>query len=400
MKIRKLDRRDRIEWVVDYYEGAKRVRRWFKSKAEAEAHVDTIRGQHRNAGQAWIELEPDERADLMLVASEARQRGVTLRQVWEAFKSGKLDAQPIKRCTLRQAIDETINWRRKENLRERYLTELKGYLKRFAAGRMEMFVDQISVEALQTWFDENPTALSTRRANAGRLGSMFDVCWKLGYVKENPCLRLPTIKIRQGETKILTVEQAEALLRACHESTPDFLPYIVLGMFAGIRPEELEKLQWRHISLEHQQVHVDETVAKTGQNRYVPLEPVAMEWLKRCDNGKPDEPIAPFSDSTFKRYRRKVKVGAGIAWTQDILRKTAASYWIEKTDDAGKVTKWLGHSLRIQNLHYKKPVVKANCAAFWALTPAAVLDKGKQRNGGERKQKATPKRTQSVPRAG
>src|SRR5262245_56508594 len=104
MKIRRLDRRKqgytRIEWCLDYYEGPKRIRRFFYSKGEAEAAMDGVKSQHRNAGQAWIELSPEERNDLMLIASEARDRKVTVRQVWEAYKNGKLDATPIERCTL------------------------------------------------------------------------------------------------------------------------------------------------------------------------------------------------------------------------------------------------------------------------------------------------------------
>jgi hypothetical protein len=37
MKIRKLERRKRAEWLVDYYEGPRRIRKWYESKALAEA---------------------------------------------------------------------------------------------------------------------------------------------------------------------------------------------------------------------------------------------------------------------------------------------------------------------------------------------------------------------------
>src|SRR5215469_13262880 len=101
MKIRKLDRRKQgyknIEWVLDYYEGKKRIRKWYKSKGDAEAAADEVKQQHKHAGKSWLELTPEERNDLMLVFAEAKKENLTLRQIWQAYKSGKLDAAPLQR---------------------------------------------------------------------------------------------------------------------------------------------------------------------------------------------------------------------------------------------------------------------------------------------------------------
>ena len=58
VNIRKLNRRDRAEWLLDYYEGAKRIRKWYRSKGEAEAAADTVKEQVKHTGQTWIELSP------------------------------------------------------------------------------------------------------------------------------------------------------------------------------------------------------------------------------------------------------------------------------------------------------------------------------------------------------
>src|SRR5271157_3137864 len=114
MKIRKLDRRQkdprykRVEWVLDYYQDGKRIRRWFKSKAEAEAEMDGMKEQERTGGKAWLQLTPEERGDLSVIVAEAKRENIALRQVWEAYKNGKLDAAPLLRRTLKQAVQETI----------------------------------------------------------------------------------------------------------------------------------------------------------------------------------------------------------------------------------------------------------------------------------------------------
>jgi hypothetical protein len=108
MKVRRLDRRDkgytRIEWLLDYYEGPKRIRKWYKSKGEADGAMDEIKAQHKVAGQSWIELSPEQRNELLTIYGEAAREGISLRTVWDAYKSGKLDAAPMQRRALAQSL--------------------------------------------------------------------------------------------------------------------------------------------------------------------------------------------------------------------------------------------------------------------------------------------------------
>src|SRR5580765_9008065 len=153
MKVRKLDRRhkgySKVEWLLDYYEGPKRIRQWYPSKAQADAAMGELKHQHRETGQTWLELSPEERNGLMSIYAEAKTEGITLRTVWEAYKTGKLDATPMQRRTLAQAITETMEAKRTENLRERYLGDLESYVPRFPQGRSEIFVDQIGVDEIE-----------------------------------------------------------------------------------------------------------------------------------------------------------------------------------------------------------------------------------------------------------
>jgi len=384
MKIRRLEpgsgsqsRYKRIQWVLDYYEGPKRIRKFFKSKGEAEAERDTVKGQVKHTGQSWIELTPEERSDLMHVVSEARERKVTIRQVWEAYKNGKLDAAPMKRISLKDAITETIKWRRGENLRERYLHELEGYLKKFAMGRNDMFLDQIGVAEIQTWFDGRTEALSTKRANIGRLGSMFDVAWKQGYITENPCLKLPTVKLNQTPPQIFTPDEAKKVLKIARKKNPTALPYVVLGMFAGIRPEEMEKLKWGDIDTKHGTITVDAATSKTNRRRSVHLHATAQEWVKLFKRGKDSELLFPVK-ITLRRQRRNIRDSAGVEWGQDVLRHTAGSYMLALKKNAHEVALELGNSARILERHYKDLVNETDCGKFWALTPKEVAKRRKK----------------------
>lgn len=375
MKVRKLDRRDkgytRIEWLLDYYEGPKRIRKWYKSKGDAEAAAEELKQQHKHAGQSWLELEPQERNDLMLIHAEAKKENVTIRQIWQAFKTGKLDAAPMVRRTLRQAIDETVLAKRTENRRERYIDELENYLEKFAAGRTEAFVDTITVAAIEQWFDGRNEALSTRKSNLGRLAAMFDVCWRRDYVRENVCLKIASPTLDKAPPAILTVGQAETMLRLCRKKSPKMVPWLALGMFCGVRPEELEKLKFSDLDLKHKRLKIDHAASKVRRRRTVPLNATALAWLRLRKLGKPTANIAP-NKTTLRRHRRALRDAAGIVWVQDILRHTAASYLLQQHEDAPRVAHWLGHSPRTLENDYKDLVNPADCKKFWALTPDRV----------------------------
>jgi integrase len=377
MKVRKLDRRKngykRVEWILDYYEGKKRIRKWFKSKADADAAADELKQQHKHAGKSWLELTPEERNDLMLVFADAKRENVTLRQVWTAYKTGKLDTAPLQRRTLKQAIEETIAARTAENLRERYVGELENYLEKFAAGRNEMFIDRVTVADIEQWFDARKEALSTRKSNLGRLSSMFDVCWRRGYCKENPCARITPPKLDESVPVILSVAQAESLLRECRKTSPNLIPWLTLGMFCGVRPEEIEKLKWADMDMKHKRITVDAAASKVRRRRTVPLDATALAWLKTCQNGTPEEFIAP-EKTTLRRQRRALRDATGIEWVQDILRHTAASYLLQLHQDAPKVAHWLGNSARILESKYKNIVTPTECKKFWKLTPDNVKE--------------------------
>ncbi|MEI6195259.1 MAG: tyrosine-type recombinase/integrase [Verrucomicrobiota bacterium] len=383
MKVRKIDRRQtdprykRVEWVLDYYSGGKRIRKWFKSKAAAETEMDSLKDQERTGGKAWFDSTPEARSDMMLIMSEAKKENIPLRTVWEAFKNGKLDAAPMVRRTLKQAVTETIEAKQNQNLRDRYVAELENYLWKFTSGREEMFIDRVTVADIEQWFDKRGEALSTRRSNLGRLSAMFDVCWRRGYTKENICLKITPPKLDEVPPAILTPDQAAALLKSCKSQSPVMLPWLVLGMFAGIRPDEIEKLTWADVDSKQKHVEITAAASKTRDRRIVPLNETALSWLKICKAGKPDDMVAP-AKSSLRRYRQALKAAAGVKWVQDILRHTAASYLLQLHQDAAKVSYWNGHSVRTLETKYKNTVTPDDCQKFWDLTPAAIKSQSKR----------------------
>jgi integrase len=138
-------------------------------------------------------------------------------------------------------------------------------------------------------------------------------------------------------------------------------PYLILGMYAGIRPEELMRLDWSAVDLVTKTVKVD---GKTRRRRIVPLEPKAVNLLASFPLRT--GPIAT-SYSIVRRIKHKAAAILGFKdWPHDVLRHTAASYLLALYGDAGKVSTMLGNSSAILLTHYHEPVSKADCERFWA----------------------------------
>ena len=112
-------------------------------------------------------------------------------------------------------------------------------------------------------------------------------------------------------------------------------------------------------------VFVGATVSKSGNERYVKLQPNAMEWLlpHRQDRG-----LIYFNRLEFQAAREE----AGVTWGHDILRHSFGSDARAAFRDAGDVAEQMGHGSSTQMLfkHYRRAVREADAVKFWEILPA------------------------------
>src|SRR5665213_1673398 len=264
--------------------------------------------------------------------------------------------------TLRAAIDEVIAAKINASLRPHSIEVMRSALNQFAQGRENVPLESISAKDIQGWLDSLNVKPCTKQSNVTRLSSLFSYHIRRDNLVKNPCIKLERIKVEHHAPIILSPEQAHTLLK----NTPrKFRPYVILGMFAGIRPEETQKLTWEDVCLETKTVTVN--FAKTRRRRIVPLEPRAVSLLEKCARKKGN--VAP-SHSTLVRFKRVAREALGFdRWPQDLLRHTAASYLLALIGDVGKVAARLGNSSTILLTHYHQPVKQADCEKFWKVSP-------------------------------
>ena len=261
--------------------------------------------------------------------------------------------------SLADAIDQLIAAKRAANLRPVYLKSLRYYLNRFAKGREQRLLDSVTTEEVETFLRQFPSS-NTRATWQNRINTLFAFAVRRDFIVRNPCDKLERIKVDRCAPLILTPSQSQQLLKLAPMVCR---PYVILGMFAGIRPEELLRLKWADVDLETLTVTVND--AKTRRRRIVPLHDKAVKLLADCPLRT--GPVAP-SNSTVRRFKRVAREALGLpSWPSDLLRHTAASYLLALHGDAGKVATMLGNSSSILLSHYHQPVRNGDCGHFWAV---------------------------------
>ena len=102
--------------------------------------------------------------------------------------------------------------------------------------------------------------------------------------------------------------------------------YFALGFFAGFRPHEVVRLEWRHVDFVEGHIELSAKDTKTKiKHRFLPLHDNLRAWLTpvRKEQGK----IANWSAPTIARRRKKIAAGVGLEdWPKDVARHSDASH--------------------------------------------------------------------------
>jgi integrase len=290
--------------------------------------------------------------------------------------------------TLEKAIEQLLTAKKAAGRREVYLKSLRYFLMRFAQSRNSTPLAAIRAEDVEGHIAK--FAPYYRATHLHRLSALFSFAVRRGWIRTNPCELVDRVTIDRKTPRILTPEQC----RKVYLRTPRWCrPYLVLSLYAGIRPTEALRLKWEDICLVRKIVMVNAAASKVRQRRVVPLPDCAVRMLSRLNPGS--GPVAP-SLMTIRRWKRKVRPVIG-GWPADILRHTAASYLLAMHEESGKVATWLGNSPGILLSHYNGLALREDAERFFVGADKAVKPAPTMIGSGTPKPKAgglsTPAKT-------
>lgn len=227
-------------------------------------------------------------------------------------------------------------------------------------------VAEITLSDVEAWLASRNSAPSSARAERTRLSALFEFCIRRGWMQANPIDRLETIRSEDKVPAIFTANESEKLIRFCARDAVDVLPYVALGLFCGLRPDEAARMRWESIKLGDASVVVDAATSKVRRRRVVTMRSPAVAWLTLCkrDAG----PVAPGRKTLFE-FRKDAASVIGRPWPQDVLRHTCASHWLADAGDSARVAHELGNSVEILHRHYKALVSRDDAVRFWNIHP-------------------------------
>jgi integrase len=363
-KSRLLSRPWRVNLPPSISGSGKRERHFFQTCQDAETFCRQQRTRLQNFGRNSTSLTPVQLEDAAQAFAKLQPHGLSLNEVVASFLSQ------------REAMEKSVTFK---TLFERFVASKHGkseaYLRglRYTLPRFPRLHDCIVTEILPSDIDAemNEMTAAVKNAFLRNLRAVFNFAVKRDWLATNPIEKLDFETLKKTEVVTLSPKEAATLMAAA-ENHFDLLPYHALGLFAGIRPMELERLDWQHIDLTERHIEITAEVSKTGRRRIIEMEPNLVKWLSRFA-GAGGEMKGKLTPSTNLRSRlREVRTDAGIEkWTQDVMRHSYASYWLAEHGDINRLTLNMGHeSSDMLWRHYHKASKRKDAERYWQITPS------------------------------
>lgn len=194
--------------------------------------------------------------------------------------------------------------------------------------------------------------------------------WALdAHILRNPALAAFKYRAPLEDKSIdfLTVDEANTLVVSAYfTGCIDDLAALALGLFAGIRPEEINRLRWSAVNFEEKRITIPESVAKNRRKRVIEdLPETVWRHLAHFADRAPTERITAHYAEALRRIRTRAKLDR---WPHDAIRRSFASYHVALTSDLNRTSIILGHTNPVTlATHYNGAAAKADAVKFFAL---------------------------------
>lgn len=354
-------------------EDGKRVRRYFETRAAAEVFQDESTRTRRNHGVRATALSEAARREAAAAYAVLQPWGATL------LDAAKHYAAYLKQCgqsiTARALADEFIASREAKSRSSRHVADLRTRLGRWGKHFSDRLVSTITTRDLDDWlagYRKGKQPHSALSINNFRrvVHSALEYAKRRGYVAENACSLVEKMKAVRATPLVFTPAEMEALFKAVlkeGESALDLIAFLAIGGFAGLRTAEIERLRWEDVRFHDGFVEVRAENSKTAQRRLVEMTPNLRAWLSLPGVA---QKIGPVTRANRALRLRTIIKDAELAWKDNALRHSAASYHIAEHSDAAKTALMLGHiSPRMTFESYRALVTPEAAHLWWGLVP-------------------------------
>ena len=375
--------------------GGLRERKQFAERAQAEAHAEKAWNGFRAQGHDFFALSDAERRDVTAVMPLLRANKIAL---GDAVRFAVARMRPsVAGKLVADVVTELLASKQQRfergDLRRLSLKDFRIRTNRLNKTMADRPIAEVTGAEIKGWL----VGLKLKSRNTFNLfrvaSEVFRFAHQRRYIADNPVDELARVDRKEitgfgadaKEPAILTVEDAVRLLTSAQETNGELhlLPAVVLGLFAGIRTEELKRISWDSVRLAETPpiVTVGATIAKKRRIRHVSIPENAVAWLSLCPERNGNLTGEDLTEDGFHRRFRKLlqhakfgqnKKGKWISnWERNAMRHSFGSYHYALHGNPLETSRQLGHKASDQVLfdHYRALATKAQAETYFAIKP-------------------------------
>jgi len=367
-------------------ESGKRERHFFRTHKLAEAAASDLKEKVETFGIQARAIAPSLAEAATAAAALLAPYGASLidaARLLVAIRERETASRPLG-----QSADDWLA--ACEGLRTKTQQGYRQTANRLKAALGERILATLTGEDLQAALAPAGTPATAAGGHIGRGKAFWNWCAESGWCRSETfsSVKPPKSSREADEIGILTVAEAESLLRVAEAHFPQAVASYALQLFAGIRAEEITRLESGHVTIEG--IDLPASVTKKGRRRHITPSPTLAAWLAKY----PFEPCANWRrvDRACRRIGGWEVVSDLVAdavaadrmeepqeptrgpWPQNALRHSHASYAVAAGVPLEALLFEFGHAGNptLLRQHYVGRASKKQAIAFFAITPEGV----------------------------
>lgn len=339
--------------------------------SDALAALERLEGYHQTSGR---------RVSLLAAVSAFVEASDKLhgRSLDEAVTGYLRTVVSLKRKDIAEAVEEFIAARqhkteakdgKRAQLSQTYAVHINSWLREFAGTFADTAVCDLTKEHLNTYAlsfkNFTPKTRNHRRATV----KMFlKWCVRQDYLPVNHRLLeadcLATEVADAAEAEFFRPAELKTLL---DNAAADLRPVIAIAGLAGLRGEEIMRLDWADVWRVEGHIEVSARNAKTRQRRLVTICPALAVWLEpfRASKGKVYPRGVHAYQHAFLTMRKALKIPDRL----NGLRHAFCTYHFALNANEGLTAQQAGNSPAMIHAHYKGLATKDEAEKWFQVSP-------------------------------
>ena len=376
------------ELVKDLYNGSQVTALTPGQARDALAAMERLEGFYQSTGR---------RVSLLAVASEWVEAAVKLgehtpREAVEGFLSFVVS---VKRKDVAEAVEEFITAEeprtkagegQRAQLSAKYAYNRAIMLRRFAGAfpghavcdlgkeHLDAFVSGLAVMKSKSRNGKPVTSAKGRNHHRAAIRQFLQWAVRKDYLPATHRLgeadSMRPEHANNAEVQFYTPNELRALLEAAEGP---MRAMVVLSGLAGLRTQELLRLDWADVWRVRGHIEVTAGKSKTRQRRLVEIVPALAAWLGQFRNSASGK-VCTLHEITWQQHFVELCEKAGVSRKPNGLRHAFCTYHFALNANENLTAAQAGNSPAMVHQHYKGLATKAEARKWFAVKPSKAAN--------------------------